>query len=128
MKANEFVKTFGWDEAKKILNARRTWVDKKSGRELTDNSFVLKTRTYEYAIGTLYRGNFTKYGKNSYRCGELNLLLLDRLVKSHKLVERYGGLEEANRIICDAYKGSIYEIPKGHEELSLAIQDVESCM
>lgn len=53
---------------------------------------------------------------------------LKRLIKSHDLVERYGGLEEANRVVCNAYKGSNYEIPKGHEELSLAIQDVESCM
>ena len=56
MKSNEFVKKFGWDEAKNILNARRTWIDKKSGRELTDNSFVIQTGTYEYAIGTLYKG------------------------------------------------------------------------
>lgn len=53
---------------------------------------------------------------------------LKRLVVSHELVESYGGLSAANKTICDAYKGSIHEIPKGHEELSLAIQDVESCM
>ena len=52
---------------------------------------------------------------------------LKRLIKSHKLVESYGGLDESNRIICDTYKGSNYEIPEGSEELYLAIQDVESC-
>ena len=124
MKANQFVKTFGWVEAKKILNARRTWVDKKSGRELTDNSFVLKTRAYEYAIGTLYRGNFTDYDENSYRCGEVNLLMLDNLVKSHNLVETYGGLESVGEKLTH----EMYESRAVFERLEKAIKDVESCM
>lgn len=120
MKSNEFVKKFGWDEAKNILNARRTWIDKKSGRELTDNSFVIQTGTYEYAIGTLYKGNFTDYDKNSYRCGELNLLLLESLVESHELVEARGGLPQAREV---AHK-NCFEYPI---RLLQAIADVESC-
>ena len=89
MKASEFVKKFGLDAAKDILENRRSWIDKKSGRKLTDNSFVLKSKTYEYAIGTLYMGNFSDYDENSYRVDEVNLLLLKRLVESHELVEIY---------------------------------------
>lgn len=52
---------------------------------------------------------------------------LKRLIKSHELVESYGGIDAANKTICDAFHGSNYHIPEGHEKLSLAIQDVESC-
>ena len=52
---------------------------------------------------------------------------LKRLIKSHELVDSYGGLDAANKTICDAFHGSNYPIPEGHEKLSLAIQDVESC-
>ena len=52
---------------------------------------------------------------------------LKRLVKSHDMVNSVGGLDAANRIVCDAFHGSNGDIPEGHEKLSLAIQDVESC-
>ena len=52
---------------------------------------------------------------------------LKRLVESHEWVESYGGIDAANKTICDAFHGSNYPIPEGHEKLSLAIQDVESC-
>ena len=125
MKANEFVKKFGWDAAKDILKNKRSWIDKKSGRELTDNSFVLKSKTYEYAIGTLYMGNFSDYDENSYRVGEVNLLLLKRLVESHELVESFGGLEAANTIVGCAEVGGIATI--NISRLQQAIADVESC-
>lgn len=124
MKAGEFVKKFGWDEAKNILNARRTWIDKKSGRELTDNYFVMQTRTYEYAIGTLYKGNFTDYDENSYRCGEVNLLMLERLIESHKLIEKdFESVEiaEYEHMISGCYSEPYWI------RIKQAIADVESC-
>jgi len=91
------------------------------------NKFVKQFGIREAKIALMYCKS-TLCGTVFYKNIQIDTKDLKRLVKSHKLVESYGGLEEANRIICDAYKGSIYPIPKGHEELSLAIQDVESCM
>ncbi|MBQ0111518.1 MAG: hypothetical protein KBT03_00140 [Bacteroidales bacterium] len=51
---------------------------------------------------------------------------LKRLVESYELVDGFGGLEEASKTICNAYHGSNHPIPDGHEELSVAIQLVES--
>ena len=122
MKAIEFIKKFGWDAAKDILENRRSWIDKKSGRKLTDNSFVLKSKTYEYAIGTLYMGNFSNYDENSYRVDEVNLLLLKRLVGSHELVMDYYGLTKAKE-----HAESKYTAPELKVALKQAILDVESC-
>lgn len=123
MKASEFVKKFGLDAAKDILENRRSWIDKKSGRKLTDNSFVLKSKTYEYAIGTLYMGNFSNYDENSYRVDEVNLLLLKRLVDSHELVMDYYGLTKAKE-----HAESKYTAPELKFALKQAIADVESCL
>lgn len=122
MKASEFVKKFGLDAAKDILENRRSWIDKKSGRKLTDNSFVLKSKTYEYAIGTLYMGNFSNYDENSYRVDEVNLLLLKRLVDSHELVMDYHGLTKAKE-----HAESKYTAPELNAALKQAIVDVEGC-
>ena len=122
MKANEFVKKFGWDASKDVLKNKRSWVDKKSGRKLTDNSFVLRSKTYEYAIGTLYMGNFSDYDENSYRVDEVNLLLLKRLVESYELVKDYYGLTRAKE-----HAESNYTAPEIKNALNQAIADVESC-
>lgn len=122
MNAVEFVKKYGWEEAKNILINRRSWVDRKSGIKLTDNSFILKSKTYEYAIGTLYMGEFSDYSEESYRDGEINLLLLQRLVESWELVERLGGLEDAK----DEYFNCVQNNePASH--INQAIADVEKC-
>lgn len=125
MKANEFVKRSGWvGGAKDIIENRRSWTDKKSGRKLTDNSFVLQSKTYECAIGTLYMGNFSDYDENSYRDGEVNLLHLKRLVESWELVEKFGGLESAKIEL----KSVDYNSEKDfYDNLKQAILDVESC-
>ena len=122
MRANEFVEKSGWVVAKDIIENRRSWTDKKSGRKLTDNSFVLQSKTYEHAIGTLYMGNFSDYDENSYRDGEVNLLHLKRLVESWELVEKFGGLESA--------KDEYFSCVQNNEPASYiakAIADVESC-
>ena len=122
MKANEFVKKRGWEQCKNILENRRSRADKKSGRKLTDNSFVLQSKTYEHAIGTLYMGNFSDYDENSYRDGEVNLLHLKRLVESYELVMDYYGLTRAKE-----HAESNYTAPELKVALKQAIADVESC-
>ena len=123
MKANEFVKKFGLDEAVEVLNACKSWIDRKSGNVLSDNSFVIGSRTYEHAIGTLYIGEFTNYCEESYRVGEVNLLLLKRLIESHELVKEHGSLERTKM-----YAESAYTAPEVVERLKQAIKDVESCL
>ena len=127
MRANEFVNKFGWEHAKDVLNGCKSWIDRKSGNVLSDNSFVIDSRTYEHAIGTLYMGEFTKYCEKSYREGEVNLLLLKRLVASHELVESKGGLTKAKEVLVDnpvwCFGSKRYSSP-----LEKAIADVESCL
>lgn len=112
MKANEFVKEHGWDEAKKVIFLQDSPIyeviwDIKNKRFKNDNGFAtLLCETNDNFV-------FVPY--------------LKQLVESHKLVESYGGIDAANKTICDAFHGSNYPIPEGHEKLSLAIQDVESC-
>ena len=124
VKANEFVKKYGWEHAKDVLNGCKSWIDRKSGNVLSDNSFVIDSRTYEHAIGTLYMGEFTNYCEESYRVGEVNLLLLKRLIESHRIVESLGGLEKA-KIRCYLEKHVTME---SYNKLKQTIEDVESCL
>ncbi len=90
MKANEFVKKFGWEEAKIICN-----------------------------------GVFT--GVVCYKWVELNIDDLKRLVESHELVEKHGGLLNVkNSFQMERDCGGVDMTPFG-KKLYQAILDVESC-
>jgi len=106
MKANEFVKKFGWDEAKELIVKHEKcympdvfdmWSD-----ELQD--FVLATKHASF-----------------------DMIDLKRLVESHELVESKGGLIKAKEILADnpvwCSGSKRYSSP-----LERAIADVESCM
>ena len=99
MKAIEFIKKFGWEKAIEVLVGRKSWVDKKSGRLLSDNSYLLENTKYEHAIGSLYMGKFTEYDDNSYRNNEVNLLKLKKYTDAYELVQSYGGLVESKRAV-----------------------------
>ena len=99
MKAIEFIKKFGWEKAIEVLVGRKSWVDKKSGRLLSDNSYLLENTKYEHAIGSLYMGKFTEYDDNSYRNNEVNLLKLKKYTDAYELVQQYNGLFEAKELI-----------------------------
>lgn len=89
MKANEFVKKFGWDEASSLVNAH-CW---------TMRQIALST--------------------------QVNTDELDRLVKSHELVESFGGLDAAKK---ELNRLSVLRwINPETEKLRAAIADVESC-
>ena len=100
MKAIDFIREFGWEKAIEVINGRKSWNDKKSGRLLTDNSYVLESCRYEHAIGTLYMGEFTYYDANSYRSGEVNLLKVKEYTDAYELVQRFGGLNSTKNE-CD---------------------------
>ena len=100
MKAIDFIREFGWEKVIEVINGRKSWNDKKSGRLLTDNSYVLESCRYEHAIGTLYMGEFTYYGANSYRSGEVNLLKVKEYTDAYELVQRFGGLNSTKNE-CD---------------------------
>jgi hypothetical protein len=101
MKANEFVKKFGWLRAKQILN----YADKDHISFLADG------------ISTTY----SHYDKNMISLDDLK-----RLVESYELVESYGGYDLAKEVknITPLRKKS-YDLI---EKLKQAIADVESCL
>ena len=103
MKAIDFIREFGWEKAIEVINGRKSWNDKKSGRLLTDNSYVLESCRYEHAIGTLYMGEFTYYDANSYRSGEVNLLKVKEYTDAYELVKSKGGIEKAKAIVADSF-------------------------
>ena len=113
MKAIDFIREFGWEKAIEVINGRKSWNDKKSGRLLTDNSYVLESCRYEHAIGTLYMGEFTYYGANSYRSGEVNLLKVKEYTDAYELVQRFGGAVKAKEYIDD------FCLPKLQEAITL---------
>jgi|SRR5690606_18983229 len=104
MKANEFVKKYGLELSREIVSKQPKWASNLRVSEIIG--------TWEYTEKVL---------------PSFSIVELKRLVESHELVDSVGGLDAANRIICDAFHGSNYPIPEGHEKLSLAIQDVELC-
>ena len=56
------------------------------------------------------------------------MIKLKEYVRAYELVECYGGLGKANKLIDGSYIDSNHDIPRGHEELSMAIQLVEECL
>lgn len=97
MKANEFVKEFG-------LNAFRLSV----GFVSTRRYLVV----YEDEI------DFTDEIRPSHGECVFDSSEVKRLVESHELIEKLGGLNEAKIYVPDGYKS---------ERLKQAIADVESC-
>lgn len=91
MKANEFVKKFGVVAAKNILHG----MDDAS-------EFTAHMPGDAWDEPTL-----------------VDAVCLRRLIESHELVEKLGGLDEAKIYVPDGYKS---------ERLKQAIADMESCM
>lgn len=107
MKANEFVKKFGWEKATSVVGKSDRWTHiTKCGR------FLFK--------------DADSHGEVIREHGADPVLITDlkRLVESHELVESYGGLEKA-KIGCYPAK---FLCLKNYRELKQAISDVESCL
>ncbi|UNT61068.1 hypothetical protein [Acinetobacter towneri] len=102
MKANEFVKKFGVNKAKALLSTQ--------GKTIAN----LKS---EYAAEQLkeYQGYIVSDDL-------MSLVELKRLVESHELVEKFGGLAEAKKIANNPL--AIFNTMP----LKQAIADVESCL
>ncbi|WP_179995626.1 hypothetical protein [Acinetobacter sp. YH16053] len=98
MKANEFVKKFGWLRAKQIL-------------KYSDDS-------HRYFIADGISTTYSKYGDGFYSLADLK-----RLVESHELVKEHGSLERAKM-----YAESMYTAPEVVERMKQAVADVESCL
>lgn len=81
MKANEFVKKFGWEEAEEIVGGLP---EKFKFKPLV--SVCWDNNTYKYSDRFKPRSS------------------LKRLVESHELVEELGGLYEAKNYVPDGYK------------------------
>ena len=98
MKANEFVKKFGWLRAKQIL-------------KYSDDS-------HRYFIADGISTTYSNYGDGFYSLADLK-----RLVESHGLVKEHGSLERAKM-----YAESMYTAPEVVERMKQAVADVESCL
>ena len=116
MNANEFVKKFGWDRAKEIING--------AGDH------------HRYFIADSISVTYSKYSD----CFD-SIDALKRLVESHEMVERFGGLDKAKKSLETAYKRFTTKISYSVEtddktyltgvfieDLEQAITDVESCL
>lgn len=100
MNANEFVENKGLKAAKLVVDC---WIDYPE----TD---VYLPDMMEYTFIAI---------EPTENCPFVSLNDLKRLVESHELVEKLGGLDEAKIYVPDGYKS---------ERLKQAIADVESCM
>ena len=117
MKANEFVKKFGWD---------------KAGLLLSTQGKTIESLKVEYTSSQLKE--FQRYIVSDRL---MNLDKLKHLVESHELVEKHGGLISARKYI--KFLRSSVDIGLYHglddvdckTEIPLieqAIKDVESCL
>lgn len=108
MKANEFIKIFGLDEAKRVVNYR----DKHASR----------THVYKFNKPCVHKAKLSggvylyteSYGEWSVSVDELK-----HLVESHNAVDFYGGLQQAREVA----HSNCFEFP---HRLLKAILDVES--
>ena len=104
MKANEFVKSFGWSS----LEIAKT---------------LPKFNRYKYVIFYADEIDFS----NEFHAGRKSYMFavaeVKRLVESHELVKEHGSLGRAKE-----YADSAYTAPEVAERLHAAIADVESCM
>lgn len=97
MEANEFIKKYGFDKAKEILDSIKIEIS-FDGR-VCDPCFITEEGDY-------------------VSCSEL-----ESFVKSYELVQLYGGLDAAKKHVGRTVFKLSYQII----ELKKAIEDVESC-
>ena len=105
MKANEFVKKFGWEEAAEIVCG----VPEKFRFKCLSN-VCWDNNTYKYS------------DRFKPRLSLVNMDDLKRLVESHELVQDLYGIERAKQ-----YADSKYTAPEISVAIKQAITDVESC-
>lgn len=110
MRSNEFVKKFGLKITKKILRNAPDWAYETAGIK----DYANKEWSESYPMDAYVKVDDLK-----------------RLVESHELVEKFGGLFQAKVILDkEGFTGGI-ELNDdliSDDELKQAIADVESCM
>ena len=102
MKANEFVKKFGWDEVKRIVTTYT------NATHVTDDAML-------FVNGDVYRKKYSWFADSLDNM--VTITDLKRLVESYELVESVGGWNNATALY-DEYLCT---------NLKQAILDVESC-
>lgn len=119
MKANEFVKKFGWCVARDVLSKAPLCAHKF---DVVDGKVIYLQKVED----SLYWYNQPRkqYDHFSMDCEKYLLADLKRLVESHELVEVYGGLDKA-KTRCYPAKHVTME---SYHNLKQAIADVESCL
>lgn len=128
MKANEFVKKFGWEKAKEALGfvpENQHWFSMVMVKE---NGYlaVMQAPSVIHQDGntTLTAPSFKLCDEWRPKFAEMNEL--KRLVESHELVEKFGGLYNSKGLVGHfKFIDCSHIVPDG---LLQAIADVESCM
>lgn len=102
MKANEFIKKHGWDEAKELIA-------KHEECYLPDVFDMWSDKLQDFVLCTKY--------------ASFNISDLKCLVESHELIESCGGLQSVGEKLTHG----MYESRAVIDRLKQAILDVESC-
>lgn len=105
MKANDFVKEYGFEKAKKLINEAPK-----------DADCFMFGQVFGYAKTITDKG---------LRDDEVRLYDLKRLVESHEIVEGFGGLDAAKKEL--SRQSVLRWVNPETERLRSAIADVESC-
>lgn len=111
MKANEFVKKAGWDEAKRVikLTIGEFWADHYDIKEDSIGT-----------AGTIYSKRLCEHNDN-FVC----LRDLKRLVESHEFVSANGGVDGAMKYINSQDPN---RTSRHYNSLRAKVADVESCL
>lgn len=102
MNANEFVKKYGLELSREIVSKQPKWASNVRVSEIIG--------TWEYTEKVL---------------PSFSIVELKRLVESHDLVEKVGGMDKAKMLLRMRIAAELYE---SADEIEKAIADVESCM
>lgn len=102
MKANEFVKKYGLELSREIVSKQPKWASNVRVSEIIG--------TWEYTEKVL---------------PSFSIVELKRLVESHDLVEKVGGMDKAKMLLRMRIAAELYD---SADEIEKAIADVESCM
>ncbi len=103
MKANEFVKKYGWELVIDLLNrgSKQTHVTNDARMLINAETYIKQCPWFADDINSA-----------------ISLADLKRLIESHELVEQWGGLADAKVVV---------KISRHKKYLKKAIADVESC-
>ena len=105
MRANDFIKKFGFEKAKLLLSTQ--------GKTIAELKGEYTTKQLKEYQGYIVSGDL------------MSFVDLKRLVESYKIVNFYGGIQNAKEIVKISVRSGYG--PSSLSDINQAIADVESC-